>query len=589
MADQQERVGQTVGDYRLLRWLGGGGFGNVYLAEHLHHQIQIAVKILTTRLTNADDWRAFVNEARMFRLRHPHIMPLLDFGISRQEEPFLVMDYAPNGTLRSRHPKGSRVPLPLIVHYVTQVGSALQYAHEQRLIHRDVKPENMLLRSDDLVLLSDFGISTAAHSTHSFTANAGISGTVPYMAPEQLDGKPYPQSDQYALAVVIYEWLTGHCPFVGTTVEVVVQHATKPPPSLRAQVPGLPAEVEGVLFCALAKDPRERFVSMDAFVSALRQVSAVPSLGQAMPGGAMDALSRSQSPLSATVRPSPLNGSTVNAEMGPSPSSQFPPNMGAGAPSWGQFPPNMGSGVPPSGQFPPNTGAGLPSWGQFPPNAGAGAPPSGQFPPNAGAGAPPSGQFPPNAGVGAPPSGQFPPNAGVGLPPSSQFVPNAGVGSPSLMPPSQDRSFDGSPFQAPGGTEQAVWHAAPSQANALNNVPQRTPLERLSPPTISAGVMPPPPISLDGTVPSFEGFSRPAVVQNGTNNKVLSPQPNRRRRKMVMALAGGLLAVLGGSGAVVAFAKILCLLWSDQLRWCLYGPQDQFAQLWKLWSCLCCR
>ena len=111
MANQQERLGQTVGDYRLLQRLGGGGFGNVYLAEHLHNQTHVAIKILEMRLTNADDWRSFLNEARMFRLHHPHIMPLLDFGISRQDEPFLVMDYAPNGTLRDRHPKGSRVPL----------------------------------------------------------------------------------------------------------------------------------------------------------------------------------------------------------------------------------------------------------------------------------------------------------------------------------------------------------------------------------------------------------------------------------------------------------------------------------------------
>src|SRR5436305_4385773 len=155
MADQQERIGQSMGDYRLLRWLGGGGFGNVYLAEHLHNHTQVAIKILEMRLTKHDDWRSFLNEARIFRLQHPHIMPLLDFGLSRHNEPFLVMTYAPNGTLRDRHPKGSRVPLPIIVDYATQVGSALQYAHEQHLIHRDIKPENMLLRSDDTLLLSD--------------------------------------------------------------------------------------------------------------------------------------------------------------------------------------------------------------------------------------------------------------------------------------------------------------------------------------------------------------------------------------------------------------------------------------------------
>jgi hypothetical protein len=235
------------------------------------------------RLTNTRDLRVFLNEARMFRLRHPHIMPLLDFGLSRQDEPFLVMDYAPKGTLRDRHSTGSRVPLPTIVDYATQIGSALQYAHGQRLIHRDVKPENMLLHSDGRLLLSDFGISTTAHSTDSFSTSEGVSGTALYMAPEQWRGKPQPQSDQYALAVVIYEWLAGRCPFVGNLLEVMSRHATKSPPSLLEQVPDLSPEVEEVLFHALAKDPKERFASMHAFINALRQANALPTLSQSTP------------------------------------------------------------------------------------------------------------------------------------------------------------------------------------------------------------------------------------------------------------------------------------------------------------------
>ena len=200
MADHLERIGQTVGDYRLLRWLGGGGFGNVYLAEHTHDGEQVALKMLEIRLTISEDLRTFLNEARMMRLRHPHIVPLLDFGLSREEMPFLVMEYAPEGTLRDRHPKGSRVPLLTVVEYTKQVASALSYAHTRRVVHRDVKPENMLVCSDGTVLLSDFGIATTAHSTHSLSAHQGIGGTIPYMAPEQLEGHPRPESDQYALA-----------------------------------------------------------------------------------------------------------------------------------------------------------------------------------------------------------------------------------------------------------------------------------------------------------------------------------------------------------------------------------------------------
>ncbi len=276
----QQHTGQIVGDYRLLQRLGGGGFSNVYLAEHTRDGHQVAMKVLQTRLTNPDDWRTFLNEARTMHLHHPHIMPLLDFGLSQQEEPFLVMEYAPKGTLRDRHPKGARVPLPTILDYVTQIASALQYAHEQHLIHRDVKPENMLLRSDDMLLLSDFGMATVAYSSNALDTDVGndmrVDGTVQYMAPEQLDGKPRPQSDQYALAVVIYEWLTGHCPFQGTAVEVAMQHMVETPPPLRGQVAGLPHEVEAVLFKALAKDPKERFASAQAMALALQQASTAP-------------------------------------------------------------------------------------------------------------------------------------------------------------------------------------------------------------------------------------------------------------------------------------------------------------------------
>jgi serine/threonine protein kinase len=176
MADHLERIGQTVGDYRLLSWLGGGGFGHVYQAEPIHGGGQVAIKILQIHLTERDDLRTFLNEARTMRLKHPHIVPLLDFGLSHEDTPFLVMEYAPNGTLRQRHPKGSRVPLHTAVTYATQMASALQYAHDAHLIHRDVKSANMLLRADDTLLLSDFGIATAAHNTSSLGASPEVGG-----------------------------------------------------------------------------------------------------------------------------------------------------------------------------------------------------------------------------------------------------------------------------------------------------------------------------------------------------------------------------------------------------------------------------
>ena len=153
MASYLGRIGQQIGEYRLLRWLGRGGFGEVYVAERVGDHSQVAIKLLHIQLSSSEDLKAFINEARTIRLHHAHIVPLLDFGISREEVPFLVMEYAAQGTLRDRHPKGSQVPLPLVIDYAQQVAFALQYAHEQLLIHRDVKPQNMLLRADGTVLL----------------------------------------------------------------------------------------------------------------------------------------------------------------------------------------------------------------------------------------------------------------------------------------------------------------------------------------------------------------------------------------------------------------------------------------------------
>lgn len=273
MGDRKDRAGQIFGDYRLVRWLGGGGFGDVYLAEQVRNHTPVAVKILPVRLFNQEELKAFINEARTMRLKHPHIVPLLDFGIGDKDMPFLVMEYAPGGTLRDKHPKGQPLPLTLVNNYISQVGSALQYAHEQRLIHRDIKPDNMLIRADGTILLSDFGIVTVAQSSHSVNLDRSVGGTLPYMAPEQIRGHPRAASDQYALAIVAYEWLAGKRPFEGTTVEIALQQETVPPPPFRVHVPELPVEVEQVVMTALAKDPKERFASVAAFVHALQQAS----------------------------------------------------------------------------------------------------------------------------------------------------------------------------------------------------------------------------------------------------------------------------------------------------------------------------
>ncbi len=268
-----DRVGQQFGNYRLVSLLGQGGYAEVYLGQHLRLNQQAAIKVLHTHLTDQEAER-FQQEAHLIStLVHPAIVRIFDYDV-QEGTPFLVMDYAPNGSLRRRYPKGSLMSLPQIVSFVKQVAAALQYAHEQKLIHRDVKPENMLLGRREEVLLSDFGIATIAHSTDSLSASGqGAVGTIAYMAPEQIEGHPRVASDQYALGVVVYEWLCGERPFEGSVTEIIVKHLSMPPPPLRERLPTISAEVEQVVLRALAKESKERFASVQEFAKALEDAS----------------------------------------------------------------------------------------------------------------------------------------------------------------------------------------------------------------------------------------------------------------------------------------------------------------------------
>lgn len=269
--------GQQIGNYRLLRLLGHGGFADVYLGEHIYLKTQAAIKVLQLHLGSSERDN-FLSEARTIaHLVHPNIVRVLDFGVQGYT-PFLVMDYAPFGTLRERHPSGSRVPLSSIVSYVKQVASALQYAHKQHFIHRDVKPGNMLIGRQDEILLSDFGIALLAQNTPSQITQETI-GTVAYMAPEQIEGKPRPASDQYALGIVVYEWLCGARPFHGSLTEIVTQQLRATPPPLHARFPDISPEIEEAVMTALTKDPHERFASVQAFAHALEQASQSSQAG----------------------------------------------------------------------------------------------------------------------------------------------------------------------------------------------------------------------------------------------------------------------------------------------------------------------
>ncbi len=272
-----DRVGQTIGSYRLLRLLGSGGFAEVYLGQHLRiTSQQAAIKILSVRLQE-EHVQSFTQEAETIAsLHHPHIIRVLDFDVTDDGVPFLVMDYAAQGSLRQRHKRGEQVPLSTVVAYMQPIAEGLHYAHEHRIIHRDIKPDNILIDAQDEVVLSDFGIATIAHSTHS-QSEQGTSGTIPYMAPEQIQGFARPASDQYALGIMVYEWLAGVRPFNGTFTEISAKQTQAAPPPLREKLPAISPMVERVVLTALEKNPHHRFATVRDFARALQLASRLPA------------------------------------------------------------------------------------------------------------------------------------------------------------------------------------------------------------------------------------------------------------------------------------------------------------------------
>ncbi len=342
------RVGQQLGRYRLVRLLGQGSFADVYQGEHLYLKSEAAVKVLRTQLAE-EDADSFLNEAQTIaHLVHPNIVRTFDFDV-QEGTPFLVMDCAPSGTLRQRHLKGIAVPLQTIVQYVKQIADALQYAHNQKFIHRDVKPENMLLGRRNEVLLSDFGIVQVVQNTLSENEGAQkIEGTIAYMAPEQLRGKARFATDQYALGIVVYEWLSGNRPFQGSLSEMASQHLFVPPPSLREKVPTISPAVEEVVMMALAKEPKQRFANVQAFANALEQaawVTATPSYSDTSPYAPT-------APLGSTPPPTNINDS---ARAQP----QIPPPLPTVIASSGERP-QLGQQPPAITTSSASSGAGMP-------------------------------------------------------------------------------------------------------------------------------------------------------------------------------------------------------------------------------------
>jgi serine/threonine protein kinase len=288
-------IGKSIGRYHILERLGEGGMATVFKALDMQLEREVAIKLIRAETlggANAEvSYKRFKREARLLaKLSHPNILKLLDYG-EFEGQLFLVTNYIPGGSLRAK--LGKPLPWHEAVHLLLPIARALEYAHEQGMIHRDVKPSNILLTSSGIPILADFGIAkvlkdeTGGAAGQAASADAGTStdtdlvqltrtdvgiGTPEYMAPEQGRGHADRRSDIYSLGVVFYEMVTGRKPFIADTpLAVLLMHITDPLPSPLKFIPDLPVEIERIIIKALAKRPEDRYQNMTVFIGAVSQ------------------------------------------------------------------------------------------------------------------------------------------------------------------------------------------------------------------------------------------------------------------------------------------------------------------------------
>ena len=284
--------GQRLSHFYLVRLIEKGGMGEVYLAKDNNLNRQVAIKVIGTVITSSTDTDAMDEAVRLFQteakaitlLEHPHILPLLDYGEENIEGTlytFMVMPYRQEGSLAGwlrRHRESRQLSLPEVTHFLQQAASALQYAHDHGIIHRDIKPSNFLLFGGKKyhglpdLQLADFGVAKFMNVIS--TPSTAIRGTPLYMAPEMWRGEVVPASDQYALAIMIYELLAGRPPFQGNTQQqIMYQHLYVQPQPLSNFNKRVPMELEIVLMRALLKNPEDRYASVSAFAKAFKHAS----------------------------------------------------------------------------------------------------------------------------------------------------------------------------------------------------------------------------------------------------------------------------------------------------------------------------
>ena len=289
--------GQTIGGYEIAEEIGQGGMAVVYRAYQPQLERWVAVKILQATGASGEEFLArFRREARAIAaLRHPNILTIYDYG---EEEgiAYIVMEYVPGGTLKTRL-TGQPIDWPDVATLVIPVGRALAYAHSQGIVHRDVKPANVLLPRPDWPLLADFGLVKLVGHQRGIT-RPGISiGTPAYLSPEQAAGEDIDhRSDVYGLGIVLYELLTGHIPFEAKSpIDMMILRMQGPPTPPRRFNPRISPALEAVILRALARDPAARHPTMEALVNDLSRLPG--ATGRSIP-----APSQVAAPASTTTR-----------------------------------------------------------------------------------------------------------------------------------------------------------------------------------------------------------------------------------------------------------------------------------------------